>query len=257
VSPIPENLLRMHAGEDFLRSKSLEAIGHDEHLSRHVALIETVMDTLNLLSLNPAEGEDEDTKTVCLLGMRLFNACGASFRLIVSGYYQIAAMVLRDLLETVFLLGFFKIQPASIKVWRTADEAIRKKEFAPIKVRKALDEKDGFTEKKRAGAYNLLCELAAHPTYKGLVMLAPQAQGYHCGPFFDPTALKALIEELARITVQAGCNYSPFFKGDTKQKMETKLHLMEVGGEWMEMYYGRYFDRREVDEMKAMLVQLQ
>ena len=57
MNSIPENLERLHCGEEFLRSKSLEAIEVDENLSRHVALIEKAMDLLNILSTNPVSGE--------------------------------------------------------------------------------------------------------------------------------------------------------------------------------------------------------
>ena len=87
-------------------------------------------------------------------------------------------------------------------------------------------------------------------------MLAPKGQAHHCGPFFDPTALKALVEELVKLTIQAGQNYSLFFKGETKVKMETKIYFMEACGEWMEHYFGQPFKREEIDEMKALLAQL-
>ncbi len=256
MSPIPENLERLHSGEEFLRSKSLEAIEGDEDLSRHVAVIEKAMDVLNLLSMNPSPGEDENAKAVRLLGMRLFNGCAAAFQLMVSGYYQSAAMVMRDLLETAFLLGFFRHNPGKISDWRTANDATRKKVFSPIKIRIALDEKDGFTKKKRAAAYESLCELASHPTYKGLQMLAPKGQAHHCGPFFDSTALKALVEELVKLTIQAGQNYSLFFEGETKAKMETKIYFMEACGEWFERYFGQSFERKDIDEMKALVAQM-
>ena len=256
MNSIPENFERLHSGEEFLRSKSLEAIEVDEDLSRHVALIEKAMDVLNNLSTNPISGEDENSKAVRLLGMRLFNGCAAAFQLIVSGYYQAAAMVMRDLLETGFLLGYFRHDRSKIAEWRNADDATRKKAFAPVKIRIALDEKDGFTEKKRAAAYELLCELASHPTYRGLQMLAPKGQAHHCGPFFDSSALKPLIEELVKLAIQAGQNYSLFFKGRTKATMETKVYFMEACGEWMERYFGHPFERKEIDEMKALLAQL-
>lgn len=256
MSPIPENLELLHSGEEFIRSKSLEAIEGDEDLSRHVAVIKQAMDVLNLLSMNPPPREDENAKAVRLLGMRLFNGCAAAFQLIVSGYYQTAAMVMRDLLETVFLLGFFRHNPGKISDWRTAGDATLKKVFAPVKIRIALDEKDGFTKKKRAAAYELLCELASHPTYKGLQMLAPKGLAHHCGPFFDATTLKPLVEELVKLAIQAGQNYSLFFKGETKAKMETRICFMEGCGEWMERYFGQPFKRKDIDEMKALLAQL-
>jgi len=257
VNSIPENLERLHSGEEFLRLKSLQAIENDNDLSRHVALIEKAMDILNILSMNPPAREDEDTKAVRLLGMRLFNGCAAAFQLIVSGYYQTAAMIMRDLLETVFLLGYFQHDGSKIAEWRNADDATRKKAFAPVKIRIALDEKDGFTEKKRAAAYELLCELASHPTYKGLQMLAPKGQAHHCGPFFDASALKPLIEELVKLAIQAGQNYSMFFDGRTEAIMKTKIYFMEASGEWLERYFGRPFERKEIDEIKALLAQLE
>ncbi len=151
VSLIPENLELLQEGEKFIRTKSLEAIEADEDLSRHVALTEKAMNVLNVLSTNPPSQEDEDAKAVRLLGMRLFNGCAAAFQLIVTGYYQNTAMILRDLLETAFLLGFFGLDRTRVLEWRIADETTRKKIFSPFKIRIALDEKDGFTEKKTRG----------------------------------------------------------------------------------------------------------
>jgi len=253
---IPEKLERLHSGEKLFRSKSLEAIKNDKDMSRHVAVVESSMDVLNHFSMNPPSSEDEDTKTVRLLGMRLFNGCAAAFKLILSGYYQNAAMIMRDLLETVFLLGYFEHDRDKIALWRTADDATRKKEFRPVKIRITLDEKDGFTEKKRAEAYELLCELASHPTFKGFNMLAPKGHDHHCGPFFDPTALKPLIEELVKLAIQAGQNYTIFFDGETKEKMASKIYFLEACGEWFEEYYDRPFDRKMIDELKAHLDQL-
>jgi hypothetical protein len=208
VSPIPENLELLQEGEKFIRTKSLEAIEADEDLSRHVALTEKAMNVLNVLSTNPPSQEDEDAKAVRLLGMRLFNGCAAAFQLIVTGYYQNAAMILRDLLETAFLLGFFGLDRTRVSEWRVADETTRKKIFSPFKIQIALDEKDGFTEKKRAESYKILSELASHPTYEGLRMLAPKGLEHHCGPFFDLYTLKPLIEELVKLSIQAGTNYN-------------------------------------------------
>lgn len=257
MNKVPENLELLHGGEEFLRSKSIAAIEADKDLSRHVAVIEKAMDVLNLLSVNRSSNEDEDTKTVRLLGMRLFNGCAAAFQLVSSGYYQNSAMVMRDLLETAFLLGFFQQDRSRIEVWRTADDATRMKIFAPVKVRKALDNKDGFTGKKRAAAYHLLCELASHPTYKGFQMLAPKGHEHHCGPFFDATALKALIEELVKLSIQAGQNHSSLCESETKAKMATKIDFMEACGEWFEQYFERPFVREEIDELKALLSELE
>jgi hypothetical protein len=255
VSPIPENFKKLHQGEEFLRTKTYEAIEADEDLSRHVAVTERIMDFLNVLSAKPPSKEDEDTKAVRLLGMRLFNGCAAALQLIVTGYYQNAAMIMRDLLETVFLLGFLGLDRTKISEWRTADDATRKKVFAPIKIRTALDENDGFTGKKRAEAYNILSELASHPTYKGFRMLAPKGSEHHCGPFFDFSVLKPLIEQLASLAVQAGANINPLIEDETKEIAMASVDCIEVSGEWFERYFEVPFDRKKIKEMKALLNQ--
>lgn len=254
---IPENLERLHIGEEFVRSKSLDAIRTDDDLLRHAAVVEKAMDLLHYQSMNPPREENDDERAVRLLGMRLFNGCASAFQLITSGYYQMAAMIMRDLLETVFLLGFFHHDPTKITEWRTAADASRREIFAPAKVRTALDDRDGFTERKRAAAYRLLSELAAHPTYKSLQMLAPKGHEAHCGPFFDSTALKATVEELAKLAAQAGQSYGSFSKAKSKEGMATRIYFLEACGDWTERYFGRPFNRKDIDDMKAMLARME
>ena len=254
MSSFPKRLDAIHEGQLFLRSKAVKAITDDKDLLRHVSLIERAMDILNMCSTECSSSfEVDDEKVVRLLGMRLFNGCASSMQLTLSGHYQNAAMIMRDLLETVFLLGYFQQLPEKISVWRTADTDMRLKEFAPAKIRIALDEKDGFTEKKRKEAYDLLCELAVHPTYKGFQMLAPKGHDHHCGPFFDPAALKALIEELAKLAIQAAQNQGIFFKSNTKDQYEMKLDFMEMSSDWMEAYLGRPKNQKEIDEIREVL----
>jgi hypothetical protein len=39
--------------------------------------------------------------------------------------------------------------------------------------------------------------------------------------------------------------------------MAAKVYFLEAGGEWFERYYGRPFDRTEIEEIKALLAQLE
>src|SRR5690606_20336660 len=105
-----------------------------------------------------------------------------------SGYYQTSAMVMRDALETAFLVDFFSSDQASVSKWRMATEKERRKLFKPVKIREALDNRDGFTGQKRAKAYELLSELATHPSMWGFSMLRNRDGNIYLGPFFDPTA---------------------------------------------------------------------
>lgn len=146
--PLPDNLSRLHDREEALRREALSFIAADSGLSLHVTVVEQAMDIADLLCQVPTD--DEDLKVVQMLGMRLFNAFAASLKLALSGYGQNSALILRDVLETAFLLDYCRTDRAAITRWRLADEKARRTEFAPVKVRDALDKRDGFTGEKRA-----------------------------------------------------------------------------------------------------------
>ncbi|GIK98426.1 MAG: hypothetical protein BroJett029_26350 [Alphaproteobacteria bacterium] len=249
----PEKFTRLHEGEEFFRAKSIEAIRKSEDLLAHAALIERAMDLIDYFCRQHV-AQNEDELTIQLLGIRLFNGSASALKLLLSGYYQTSALQQRDLLETIFLLDYFSTDKTRIARWRESDERARQKDFAPIVVRKALDERDGFTERRREKAYKLLCELAGHPTYAGFRMLAPQKGGdAHCGPFFEFTAFKAVYEELTKHSVQAGNAFIRFFTASTVAAYQTKISFIESQGEWAERFYGRPFDRTQIDELRALL----
>ena len=102
----------------------------------------------------------------------------------LGGYSQNSAMILRDILETVFLLDYLEKDRSKIARWRTASDRERRKEFKPVAVREALDKRDGFTSGRREKLYKELCELAGHPTPSGFAMLRSTGMDDHrCGPF--------------------------------------------------------------------------
>lgn len=248
----PENFKRLHTGEEFVRGKSIEAIEGSEDLLAHAGLIEASMDLIDHFNRKHV-ARDDDTLTIQLLGIRLFNATASAMKLLLSGYYQTSALQQRDLLETIFLLGYFTTDMTLIAKWRASDERTRRKDFAPAAVRKALDQRDGFTERKRDKAYKLLCELAVHPTYAGFRMLTPIPGGNaHCGPFFEFTAFKAVYEELAKHALQAGVAFTRFFEAARHEDYVAKIHFMEVQGRWVERFYKQPFDQVKIDEMRAL-----
>ena len=110
---IPEALRRLHDHEDVLHKKALDIITGDGRLQLHLCVIEQAMDLADLL--RKFRTDDEDLKVVQLLGMRTFNAFGASIKLALSGYGQNSALILRDILETVFLLDLFRRDKAFIE----------------------------------------------------------------------------------------------------------------------------------------------
>jgi len=235
LKPLPDKLTALYTGEELLRAKALELIGLDHQLSADVDLIYYSMDLIQYFVIEHL-AEDHDQETVQLLGIRLFNGLASAFRLLTGGYFQNAALILRDLLETSFLLSYLHLHPEKISIFRTGDEKENRKIFGPSDIRKALDKRDGFKEKKRDAAYKLLSELAAHPTYKGFQMLAPKGKGAHCGPFIDQPTLKALIEEQVKLAVQASEAFAVFFPADKLESIEKKLIFMTGAAEWLKKY---------------------
>lgn len=253
---IPENLERLEAHERAMREKALAAINADPALLDHVDLIEAVMNHLDFFAKVPAK--DLDQETVQLLGARVFNDLASAYGQTTRGYYQIAAATLRDVMEILFLLGWFDRDPAKITEWRESDDAARRKIFAPVKVREFLDNFDGFKEGKRGAAYKLFCEYAAHATWQGFALMRPTGGGQAImGPFFDQGLLKAILEELAQLAAQIGNYFAGFFpdKSDVAS-LETALHRLEVTSKWAETYLGRKHDALFVEEMRAHLTDL-
>lgn len=242
MSDTPDKVLSklasLREGEAFFRAKALEIIGASMLLQQHLAVTEAAMDLADVL--RQIETSDEDLKVIQLLGMRTFNAFGASLNLTLSGYHQNAALILRDVLETVFLINYFAGDRSLIERWRFADKKTRREEFAPVKVREALDKRDGFTSKKRFEMYELFSELAGHPTMKSAYMMRPQRDGDAViGPFMEATALEAVISEMGRLAVQVGEQLDLFFPSALNQAIPSRMAFVQLQQRWIATHYPR------------------
>lgn len=193
---LPENLEGLRKEEDNIRMQSLLHIYGDTALKDHLELVHDGLDVIFTFT-NHHVNLNEDELVIQRLGIRLFNAGACSLSLLLSGYYQNSVLVMRDVLETGFLIDYFRTESGRIKVWRDSTDEERKKGFQPWQIRNALDKRDGFAEKKRAEAYKMLSNYAAHPTHKGFKLFSPKWMS-KIGPFFDEKYLKALLEELAK-----------------------------------------------------------
>ncbi|WP_377848536.1 hypothetical protein [Bosea sp. UC22_33] len=233
---IPSNLASLHDAEEQLRGKAMSIIACDERLQLHLAIVEAAMDVGDIF--RQFDTCDEDMKVAQVLGMRTFNAFGASLKLALSGYHQNSALILRDVLETVFLLDLFSGDRALIPLWRLADKKARMKQFSPIRVREALDARDGFTSKRRAEMYELFSELAGHPNMKSAWMMRPQKDSDAViGPFMEETALEAIISEMGRLAVQAGEQINAFFPIDWSPALPSRLAFAQCKREWLSNFY--------------------
>lgn len=236
ASGLPENLDRLHGGEEFLRGKSIKAL-QDDRLRLHADVVEQAMNMADGLRQFPTN--DEDLKLMQVLGIRTSNALGAAMKLCLSGYYQNAALILRDVLETTFLMDLFRGDRALIAKWRLADKAARLKQFAPVKVRTRLDERDGFTERKRAAMYDMFSELAGHATMPSIAMLRPMGMDAQIGPFFDATALEAILSEMGRLAVQVGEQIDAFMPEPEERALGLRRDFAGAKAKWIATFYGR------------------
>jgi DNA-binding NtrC family response regulator len=130
MTRFPLNFISLHQQEEHLRAQSMLAIESNDDQLLHLDIIEAAMELCDVL--RQFKTEDEDLKVIQLFGMRMFNAFAASIKLIMSGYYQKGGMIMRDILETVFLADFFRTDRAAIARYRFADKQERMKSFRPI-----------------------------------------------------------------------------------------------------------------------------
>lgn len=231
----PNNLDGLYKQEQFLREQAIEIIEGNPKLSLHLHAVERAMSLAKIVVDCPKD--DEDFKVVKMLSIRMFNAFGAILTLIFSGYHQNGGMVMRDILETVFLMDFFRTDHTAIERWRCADEKMRRKNFSPVAVRKALDERDGFHTKKREETYKMFSELAAHPNMNSQHMLRPEKGGdIVTGPFMEESTLEAGVSELGRIAIQAGEVMNAFLpEGWDLDDVRVSFSLTK--NEWIKRFY--------------------
>lgn len=233
---LPNKLGALQIHEQGLREKAEAFITENTALRLHLTIIEHAMDLADQFRQIPVE--DEDLKVLQIMGMRTFNALGASLNLALSGYFQNSALIMRDILETVFLLSYFSSDRAEISIWRHADKAERKRKYAPVHIRMKLDKRDGFTVGKRRKAYEMFCELAAHPTMQSDYMMRPDRDGDAViGPFMTISVLEAVLSEMGQLAVQVGTILAVFLVdyGNTaaieRRAFERDMHR------WLSKFY--------------------
>jgi hypothetical protein len=233
---IPQNLANLHNAEEQLRQKARSMIAGDPRLQLHLAVTEAAMELAD--TLRQFNTSDENLKVAIILGMRTFNAFAASIKLALAGYHQNSALILRDVMETVFLLDLFAGDPSLINRWRFADKKARMKDFSPMKVREALDDRDGVKSKKRFEMYELFSELAGHPNMKSSWMMRPQKDGDAViGPFMEATALGAVISEMGRLATQVGEQLNRYFPADLEHGLSSRIAFAKLKQNWIGTFY--------------------
>jgi hypothetical protein len=189
-----DNLTSLHQHEERLRARSLAAIQTNAALSDHWNLVAEAMNAIYAFTHDHDHGSENEL-TLQYLGIRLFNAAGASIKLALSGYYQKAFGQIRDVIETYFLVGYLSTYPEKIDEWKRADKKTRISHFGPAFIRNALDKRDGHTSGERTRIYHLISEAASHASYIGISLTTTGPGNMaQVGPFFDEDKLTVLAE---------------------------------------------------------------
>jgi hypothetical protein len=148
------------------------------------------------------EINDEEGVAMIRLGLRCLNDIGAADRLMIAGYYQQAAVIIRDLIECSFLLDLFSRAPEHLRPWIELGEKAGLEGYRPKQVRDLLRELDGVDHTARDDLYRFYSREGTHPTAAGLVFTSPDGMTRR-GPFDDPARMLGLTYELTRFSVMS------------------------------------------------------
>ena len=234
-----DNLTSLHQHEEQLRARSLAAFEADAALSDHWNLVAEAMGAIYAFSHDHVH-ESENELTLQYLGIRLFNAAGASVKLALSGYYQKAFDQLRDVIETSFLVDYLSTHPEKIGEWWRADKKKRLSHFGPALIRNELDKRDGYTSGERKRIYGLISELASHASYLGISVMTTTGPDNmaQVGPFFDDKKLASWLGEMALRLSPAAMVLLPNPSGKDIKLLMTQGHYLEVCQKWWSKYRG-------------------
>jgi hypothetical protein len=233
-----DNLTSLHRHEEELRARSLAAIETNAALSDHWNLVAEAMNAIYAFTHDHDHGSENEL-TLQYLGIRLFNAAGASIKLALSGYYQKAFDHIRDLIETYFLVDYLSTYPDKIDEWKHADKKKRISHFGPGFIRNALDKRDGYTSGERKKIYDQISELASHASYSGISLTTTgPASMAQVGPFFDENKLATWLQEMALRLSHASVVLVSNPEGSDRKLLMTRAHYLEIVNSWWSKYAG-------------------
>ncbi len=193
---------------------------------KYLILFELAQRTCGL-SIMQKSIKEEDHKTISYIGARIFNDGMVAFKSCMSGYYQIAMSLLRDLIEIQFLLDYFRSHKEQIVIWRKSNNKNRYNKFAPHILYKKLDKRDGWTGERRKHTYQMFCEYAAHVSYSGIKLTANDKNVVLIGNFFDEKKLLNAALELVRRLGHAVMSAVALLPNTEVGAIRSQLDLME------------------------------
>jgi hypothetical protein len=238
---LPDKFEQLAKQEEDIRSKSILTLNAHQELKDHVNVIYSSLNLVFELTIT-YKNRSDDELTIQYLGIRLFNSVISSIKLLLAGYYQGSVIFQRDILEVGYLLDYFLLYPENISDWKKSTAEERFKKYRPKKIRRALDNRDGFQDEKRSKKYRVMCEYAAHATFSGLKLIAPKKL-ITLGPFLDAGYLRFVLEELALDFPLFALIYPQHFKevpSEIGEKVKTDMNDIK---KWANKYLKLGFER--------------
>jgi len=236
VAMASDNLVSLHKHEEHIRADSHRLIEKNRILSDHLTMVHGAMAVIYALVHDHAS-MSEDELTMQLLGLRLFNSAASSLKLGLSGYYQSAFAVMRDIFETAALIDYLQSCPEKIAVWKASGKKQRIREFGPGPIRDALNKRDKLSGNKRKMKYDRFSEYASHPAAPGFELLAPDGLG-KIGPFLDEKYLKAWLEEGVVFLVEGATVFTNYFEKIEEALLMEKATFLNEAVVWWQKYMG-------------------
>lgn len=230
----PENLSTLHIHEEEIRATNLKFIDNNPDLREHLSMIHGAMAIIYVMAHDHANATDDEL-TVQHMGLRLFNSAASSIKLGLSGYYQSAFALIRDVFETVALLDYMRSNPNEIAAWKSSDTKQRIAKFGPGAIRKALNERDQFPGNTRKEIYDRLSEYATHATAPGFQLLASDGLG-QVGPFLSEKYLRAWIEDAVKFLVHGAVIFMAHFSKVEPPLLSEKAGFLDHVTKWQKDY---------------------
>lgn len=119
--------------EEEIRVRSLALVQQNDRLDAEISAVEHAV-RLFVAITQDYQVQNQDDGVLVHLGIRLCNLGFSAVKLTLSGYYQQAFALARDITETAYLLHYLISFPEEIAAWRDGSEKERKDRFSPIKV---------------------------------------------------------------------------------------------------------------------------
>ena len=120
---LPQNINSVYNNEEQFSAKSLSSIESEADLLLNIKIVESAIDICQMLRL--FKTNDQDLTVIQVFSLHIFNAFASSIKLMMSGYYQNSALIIRDILGTVFLADFFCTNDQQITRWHNGDKKER------------------------------------------------------------------------------------------------------------------------------------